>query len=173
MKTLIIAISIAACITAIQNTFAGTDSQKTFPDVITEYLNLKNALADDNGTGASTAAGNLLSALKDLKTDDFSNDESKAWEKYSSKLEMHAQHISESKDIEHQRKHFASLSSDFYSVLKTIKGNTVELYYQYCPMAEDGDGAYWISEKSEIVNPFMGQEMLTCGSTKKTLKANN
>lgn len=171
MKTLIIAIIIFANIAALQNISAGNKSNQSFQDVITQYLNIKNALADDNSSNAASAAGNLLTALKNVETDKFSNEESKAWKKYLSKLENHAEHISQSTDIEHQRKHFAGLSSDLYSTLKKIKENSVELYYQYCPMAEDGSGAYWLSEKSEIVNPYMGQKMSSCGSTKNTLKA--
>lgn len=172
MKNLIIAIIIIVNIVLTQSIFANNDTKQSFQDVITQYLNLKNALTNDNSSEASSAAANLLSELKNVQSDNFTKSESKVWKKYSKKLQTHAEHISESNDIEHQRKHFASLSSDLYSVLKTVKGNTSELYYQFCPMAEDGNGAYWISENSQIVNPYMGQKMSSCGSTKNTIKAN-
>jgi len=44
------------------------------------------------------------------------------------------------------------------------------VYYQFCPMAIDNKGAYWLSEESDIKNPYFGDAMLTCGETKETLK---
>lgn len=173
MKNIIIAIIILVNIVLAQNIFADNISQQSLQDVITQYLNLKNALTNDNSSEAATDASGLLTALDNLQIDNLTKSELKTWNKYSKKLKMHAEHISEyAGNIEHQREHFAALSAGMYSVLKTIKGNTNELYYQYCPMAEDSKGAYWISEKSEIVNPYMGQKMSTCGSTKNTIKAN-
>jgi Cu(I)/Ag(I) efflux system membrane fusion protein len=56
-----------------------------------------------------------------------------------------------------------------YKLIKVLHLNTVEMYYQYCPMAEEGKGAYWLSEQPQIKNPYMGKKMLTCGSTKETI----
>jgi hypothetical protein len=47
-------------------------------------------------------------------------------------------------------------------------GSNRKLYQDYCPMADDGKGAIWISEIKEIKNPYQGSKMLTCGSIKKT-----
>ena len=38
-------------------------------------------------------------------------------------------------------------------------------YQQYCPMANNGDNSYWLSEKETINNPYFGEQMLTCGET--------
>ena len=47
-------------------------------------------------------------------------------------------------------------------------GSKQKLYQDFCPMANDGKGAIWISEVKEIKNPYYGAEMLSCGSLKKT-----
>jgi Cu(I)/Ag(I) efflux system membrane fusion protein len=49
-----------------------------------------------------------------------------------------------------------------------LEGRTV--YYQFCPMMNNNKGAYWLSETSDIRNPYYGDAMLTCGETKDTLK---
>ena len=46
-------------------------------------------------------------------------------------------------------------------------GKTV--YYQFCPMAFDSKGAYWLSESNSIQNPYFGKKMIDCGETKETL----
>jgi Cu(I)/Ag(I) efflux system membrane fusion protein len=43
-------------------------------------------------------------------------------------------------------------------------------YYQYCPMANGDQGAYWFSSTKEIRNPYFGDMMLSCGETRETLK---
>ena len=42
-------------------------------------------------------------------------------------------------------------------------------YRQFCPMALGNKGAYWLSDKKPIRNPYFGDAMLTCGETKETL----
>jgi Cu(I)/Ag(I) efflux system membrane fusion protein len=41
---------------------------------------------------------------------------------------------------------------------------------QHCPMADSFKGADWLSKKKEILNPYFGQSMLTCGSITKTIE---
>jgi Cu(I)/Ag(I) efflux system membrane fusion protein len=36
-------------------------------------------------------------------------------------------------------------------------------------MAFDNKGAYWLSNVSEIKNPYFGEKMLTCGSVQDSL----
>ena len=43
-------------------------------------------------------------------------------------------------------------------------------YYQYCPMANRDQGAYWFSETEEIRNPYFGEDMLGCGENRETIK---
>jgi hypothetical protein len=59
------------------------------------------------------------------------------------------------------------LSKDVNDLIKVF-GTNKKLYQDYCPMADDGKIAIWISEIKEIKNPYKGSKMLTCGSVKKT-----
>jgi len=44
-----------------------------------------------------------------------------------------------------------------------------EVYKQYCPMAFDGKGAFWLSSSEEIRNPYYGDKMLKCGRVEETI----
>ncbi|MBA4058359.1 MAG: hypothetical protein C0490_26815, partial [Marivirga sp.] len=44
------------------------------------------------------------------------------------------------------------------------------LYLEYCPMANNNEGAYWLSNEKEIKNPYFGDKMLKCGSVKETIQ---
>ncbi|TNE72891.1 DUF3347 domain-containing protein [bacterium] len=43
------------------------------------------------------------------------------------------------------------------------------LYVQFCPMADNNKGAYWLSTQKDILNPYFGSMMLSCGTTKETI----
>ena len=62
-----------------------------------------------------------------------------------------------------------SLSKNMYELIKVVKpAETV--YYQFCPMANDGKGANWLSKESGVKNPYYGSQMLSCGKTVETIK---
>ncbi len=138
-------------------------------DVYSSYFSLKDALIKDNSSSASTKAKGLLNALNAVKMDALETNAHGIFMKYLSALKTDAENIGKTTDIEKQRGYLASLSKNIYEVMKVIKPSET-VYYDYCPMYNNGKGAYWISKESAIKNPFYGSQMLTCGSTKETIK---
>ncbi len=132
------------------------------------YFDLKDALIKSDATIAATKAATLLKAINAIKME-ILGDNHVAYMKVESELKLHAQHISESKDIAHQRDHFSSLSTAIYQLLKTAKANTT-IYYDHCPMYNDGKGANWLSKDAAIKNPYYGSMMLSCGKVQETIK---
>lgn len=85
------------------------------------------------------------------------------------KLNQGLKGISQSADIEETRLELVTVSEAMYALVKGYHPNESELFYQFCPMAKNGDGANWLSSTKEIINPYMGQRMLKCGRTEETL----
>jgi len=168
MKTIILIVALIAT-GFVQKTFAQDSTAQYLQKVITDYLNVKNALTKDNADSVSAYAKALSANLQIIPMEKFSADKHEIWDQYYEALINDAKEIGSNAELKHQREHFADLSSTFYKMAKAMEMNTVDLYYQYCRMAD----AYWISEKSKIVNPYMGKKMPSCGSTKETLKAKN
>jgi len=139
--------------------------------VLSAYLDLKNALANDDGKTARASAQILLAEIDNVPMAELNSEQHPSWMKYMKKLSYDTEHISETDEAEHQREHFVTLSKNMYELEKAFNTSETKLYYQFCPMANDGQGAYWVSEKEEISNPYMGKKMPTCGSTKETIKA--
>ncbi|MBD3660738.1 MAG: DUF3347 domain-containing protein, partial [Arenibacter algicola] len=73
------------------------------------------------------------------------------------------------KDVGEQRVYFKSLSKNMFEVIKDSKSET-PVYYQFCPMADGGKGANWLSLEEDIRNPYYGSQMLSCGKTIETIK---
>ena len=65
--------------------------------------------------------------------------------------------------MEIQRSYFAKLSSAILNVSKAFGVINLTYYEIYCPMANDGSGAYWLSKERVIRNPYFGEKMLGCG----------
>lgn len=167
MKKLIFITAIIAVI-FVQNQLAQDSSNQSLQKVLTAYLAVKNDLVSDNSTQLMKDSELLYNSIVDVTPEKLSDEQDKVWSQYSDKLIKNADHVKSVDEIEHQREHFAKLSVSFYEVLKKLNFNTIEVYYQYCPMKK----SYWVSEKSDIENPYYGSAMLTCGSTKETIKAN-
>ena len=145
------------------------DNTNPLSTVYKIYFDLKDALAKDDGKTAQINARNLLSEIGKVPIDKFTVEQNNIWTKFQKKLSFDAEHISSVDENEHQREHFVSLSKNMFEVMKVIK-NDKTVYYQKCPMANDGKGANWLSLNSKISNPYMGKAMLTCGSTIETIK---
>lgn len=137
--------------------------------VYDHYFALKDALVKDDGTTASAKAVALVKAIKEVDMKSMASDEHTTWMKVEKDLLMHAEHISETKDIAHQREHFSMLSENVYSLVKVFKSDET-IYQQHCPMYNDGKGADWLSKQSAVKNPYYGSSMLSCGKTTETIK---
>lgn len=152
-----------------QQSFAQTNTNSQLSKVYSSYFALKDALVKTNGTLASESAGLMLLAIDSIDMATLSADEHSTWMTVAQHLKMNAQHIKENKDTEHQREHFMALSKNIYELMKVIKAPGT-VYYQYCPMANDGKGANWLSKESAVKNPYYGAKMLSCGKTVETIK---
>lgn len=137
--------------------------------VYAAYFSLKDALTKDDGSSAASSAKELFKAIDNVKMDKLKTDEHAVWMKYMEKLSYDAEHIKSTTETEHQREHFESLSKNMHEVIKVIKPDYT-VYYDHCPMYNDGKGANWLSKESAIKNPFYGSQMLGCGKTVEKIK---
>lgn len=144
-------------------------TEEPLDKVFAAYFLLKDALTKDDGVAAAGYARDLSKAIGAVDMKALSPALHTVWMKYEEKLDYDAIHIKGVTDTEHQREHFVSLSANMYEVIKLAKpGYTV--YYDHCPMYNDGKGANWLSKESAIKNPFYGATMPTCGKVVETIK---
>ncbi len=142
--------------------------QKQIDSLVLDYHHLKAQLFKGKSDSVRIAAKDLYNLIGETKTEGMTANEKKAWLKFSEKLSYDAEHIKGTAEIEHQREHFISLSSNMFQLLKQFQLQS-NIYYEFCPMANDNKGAYWISENSQIENPYFGKKMPGCGSVKDSL----
>lgn len=147
------------------------DLKAQFAPVLTAYYGVKDALVADNGKVAAEKGKAMKTALRAIETKDWTAKQRNAFDAVAKKLETDAEHIGDNATkIDHQREHFITLSSNLTTLVKALKINGETAYSQFCPMANNGKGAYWLSKEDKVKNPYYGKSMLTCGSVKETLK---
>ena len=137
--------------------------------VFNDYFILKDALISSDRTIASKTASLLLTSINNLKMDELEMDVHMVWMSMLKDLKANVHSISESSNIDEQRKLFITLSDNMYNLMKITTPET-PIYYQHCPMANDGKGANWLSKEDVIKNPYYGAAMLSCGKTMEIIK---
>lgn len=137
--------------------------------IFESYFALKDALVKSDGKLVSTLAKDLLANINSVKMEKLSSEEHTVWLKVMSSLKSNTEKIAATTIIEKQRVVFMDLSANFYALLKVSKQD-YSIYYQNCPMYNDGKGANWLSKENAVKNPYYGSQMLTCGKTVETIK---
>lgn len=156
--------------TGMQPATTVTNSNMAISNMVNAYLELKNALANDNSKDAATAGSEMQKAIENADPATFSADQKKIFADVKDDAIEHAEHIAaNASNIAHQREHFETLSKDLYDMVKVF-GTGQTLYQTYCPMYNNNKGANWLSETKEIKNPYLGAKMSTCGEVKEELK---
>lgn len=154
------------------NHTAMTETKQNIPQlkaVFENYFAVKDALVKTDGNASSTKAKELLSAINAVKMNKLTTEEHIVWMKVMKELAIDAQHIAVTKDVAHQRDHFITLSKNMYELIKVSKTDT-PTYLLHCPMANDGQGADWLSQENIVKNPYYGSQMLNCGKVVETIK---
>lgn len=120
-----------------------------------QYLHLKDVLVLSDSTQAQTAAKDLAGTLVKIKGSEN-----------STKIASDMASVS---SLSKQRIIFTTLSSELIAMFKKAEITSGSIFVQYCPMANEGQGGYWLASETAIRNPYYGDEMLNCGEVKETI----
>ena len=103
---------------------AQVSSLRTSINKVTEnYLNVKTALAANDGDAAADKAKGLLAALNEVPPKRMTADQEKLWTKYFGQLIFDTRHISEVPRVHHQQAHFVRLTTNLHTILTGFKMN--------------------------------------------------
>lgn len=147
------------------------------------YHDIKNAFVDADTARVKNSTRQFITLLDSIPLTELKNDSAMIFETASATLsdvKANAESLLKQKDITEMRKDFSAVTEQLYpAFFKSINYEGEKLYLQHCPMAFNGDqGANWISNSVEIVNPYLGKNhpkykgtMLHCGEVMDTIKA--
>ena len=145
------------------------DFQNQLRMVFNDYILLKEALVKDDSGISKKAANDMLKSLgkidMQLLTDKNAHDH---WMSIVREIKVSASSMAGTTQIKELRKQFKSLSSQLTLAIQLF-GINQKVFNQFCPMADNNKGAYWLSLESEIRNPYFGAAMHNCGSVEKVI----
>jgi len=133
-----------------QSTKANFSDAKT-ATVFQHYIHIKTALVNSDASEAQSGAKMLIENTNNVA------------------LKSAVSTIADSDDIETQRKAFSEVTFQIEPLLKKSLSSG-EIYKQFCPMAFNNTGGYWLSNDKEILNPYYGKRMLKCGKVTETIE---
>ena len=147
---------------------------KRISDAINNYLNMKNAFVDGDTVAIKTRTARFISSTDSLNLNELLQKDSSLYMaamQNISDIRANAEPILKENDLTEMRHDFSMVSENLYPLLKTIGYEGQKLYWQNCPMAfGDDKPANWLSNTSEILNPYLGKNhpeyksaMLHCG----------
>lgn len=144
--------------------------KKQLQEVYNTYINMKNAFVASDAEKVQAEADKVMSDLKAVNMELLTGDMHMKWMSSLDIMNSEISTIAGTQDLTAQRVAFAKFNDAFYNALELFGIQDGVVYYQYCPMANGNEGAYWLSEIDEIRNPYFGDEMLTCGENRDTLE---
>lgn len=147
-----------------------TKFQKQLKAVFNEYINLKDALVKEDSKNSSKSATSLLNNLTKVDMKLLSDNKAhNHWMSLEKEIKSSANSISKTSNIKAQRDHFKHLSSHLINAVQLF-GVNEKVYVEFCPMADNNNGAYWLSKEEKVINPYFGEAMLTCGEVKQVIE---
>jgi Cu(I)/Ag(I) efflux system membrane fusion protein len=137
--------------------------------VFDNYFKLKNALTKDDLSNAKSTAATMLASVEKVNMSEFKGDAHMEWMKYEKSIKAALVKVKSAKALDEIRKSFLPLSDEMVGLAENFKPLSSKIYVQHCPMADSNRGADWLSLEENIVNPYFGESMLTCGEVTKTI----
>jgi PBP1b-binding outer membrane lipoprotein LpoB len=137
--------------------------------LVDNYLKLKDNLVASDAQQTQAAAKAVVASAEKVDITALQGEQKTFAEEKLSEVKQAASAIAETTDLEAQRAQLELLSEATFALTKAYGAANKTLYYQHCPMANNDQGAYWLSSNEEIQNPYFGEKMLKCGSNEEVL----
>ncbi len=147
---------------------------QSIANALNGYFNMSNAFADGDTIKIKAQVPKFNASVDSIKLDDLKKDDSlilASVQQQVSDIKANANDILLQKDITEMREDFRMVSENLYPFLRTIAYEGSKLYWQNCPTAfgQDKEGS-WLSNSSEIINPYLGKSHPECGELKDSLQ---
>ena len=143
-------------------------------NMMNSYIEMKNAFVEGDTALIKLKTAGFIANTDSLHLNELHQNDSSlfmAAQQNISDIKANAEPILTENDLTEMRHDFSMVSENLYPLLKTIGYEGQKLYWQNCPMAfGDDKPANWLSNTSEILNPYLGKNhpeyksaMLHCG----------
>lgn len=143
--------------------------QQQLGALVDSYVALKDELVKSDAAAVQKRASQVTKALQGMDMLLLQGPAHDYWMQQLPGLQGHIENIRQSTDLEEQREQFDFLSRVLIPTVQVYGLSGQKVYVQHCPMANDNNGADWLSYEDQIRNPYFGDRMLKCGTVTDTI----
>ncbi len=124
--------------------------------LITQYLRLKDAFAEQNKEDIQTSASKILQHLCDVSLKGMDSNALEVWNRLSAQLKQSLTNIIVMQNLRDGTSAFDTLSEVLVRLLMAFRHNLNKtLFVYFCSSVFDGAGAYWIEDRDKPRNPYV------------------
>jgi hypothetical protein len=138
-----------------------------FDRLLQSYFLLKETFVAGDPSKINAAASALLTNADSLNINEIRGDTSGTIREnakyFTATISGSATAIKGDTKMEDKLREFDIITDALWSLTRTVKYDRQKIYYQFCPMAFDNRGAYWLSDKRDVRNPYFAGKMTDCG----------
>lgn len=148
--------------------------ESSFENVLNSYYALRDALVNSDPAATNDAASALIQSANELKWDELTSVDTNniiipTAQTYTGSINSESEGLIGETDLEAKRKAFQMISGNMFDLARTVRYSKHKVYLLHCPMAFNNTGADWLSNSTDIRNPYFGDKMLTCGAVKDSV----
>ncbi len=137
--------------------------------ILNGYYAVKDAMVTSDAAQVKTAAESLLEVITEFDTNGLDEAVAARLTSEVDAIRYGAQNVAEAESIDAQREYLPALTENMIGLVTHYAVSNQPVYKQYCPMAFNDKGAYWLSSSDSVINPYFGDMMLRCGEVVETL----
>ena len=138
--------------------------------ILEGYYNLKDAMVTSDSAQVAASAEAFLEIIMAFDTNGLEESVGVRLTSEVDAIRYGVQNVAEASSIEAQREYLPALTENMINLIASYDVTDQPVYKQYCPMAFDDKGAYWLSKSDSVINPYFGDMMLRCGEVVETLE---
>lgn len=131
--------------------------------VLDGYFGIKDAMVTSDAEQVRSAAETMIATISELDASTLDEETATALRAEIDAVRFGTQSIFEAVGIEDQRVLMPALTQNLEAIVRKYGASNGSVYKQYCPMAFNDTGAYWLSNSEDVINPYFGDMMLRCG----------
>ena len=133
--------------------------------LLNAYDKIKEALANDDFEATKEATLLFQKEFQKINMSLFKGDAHDVWMNASSSIKAASQSMINKEDIKGVRSPFTELSNAIIEIVKGFGPFNNDLYIQYCSMANNNDGGYWLRLPWHRGDPEQISKSATCTDT--------
>jgi len=131
--------------------------------ILDAYFAVKDAMVTSDAEQVRVAAEAMVAVVSEFDSSTLDEVTATQLTAEIDAIRYGSQSIFEAAGIEDQRTLMPALTENMEGLVRKYGASNGSVYKQYCPMAFNDTGAYWLSNSEEVINPYFGDMMLRCG----------